>query len=601
MRFKLLYTLFFATFLLSVNAQKQTDEKMQWFADAKLGIFIHWGIYSVNGISESWSFFNNYTPYNTYRDQLSGFTASKYDPQQWVNLIKESGAKYAVITSKHHDGVALWDSKQKNALTIPKHSAAKKDVLTPFVRSLKASGLKTGIYFSLPDWSYNDYDVFTREIKRYDIKNEPQRFTTFLDYYQGQLDEISQQFKPDLLWFDGDWEHNAEEWRSQQTRDLLHSYNPNIIINSRLNEYGDYATPEQGVPVDKPSAKYWELCYTMNDSWGFQHFDKNYKTPYMIIRTLVDCISMGGNLLLDIGPKADGTIPAEQVNILKELGRWTNKHAEAIYGTVAGIDEVHFSEKTALSKNRKTLFIYLAQNHNGTVCLRGLDNKIKKVSVVGHSSNIVTFSNGADHQFKIPQQLMDKDISVLKVEFEEEVKPVLTNKAASYTPGNKLTTAEKIQNIIYDVSRGINPFSGNIKMHITSQETTQDAALDAWLMRHAEVLANAGKGLSQGHYAGLSALSPDKQTIYLFVDGKPKGPLALKGIENNIARIRIVGDGTLLNYKLYDKLYWSSTPGIVYIDVPGQRLDKNVTIIAILLDGPVKEHRNEVKAIESNL
>ena len=214
MRFKLLYTLFFATFLLSVNAQKQTDEKMQWFADAKLGIFIHWGIYSVNGISESWSFFNNYTPYNTYRDQLSGFTASKYDPQQWVNLIKESGAKYAVITSKHHDGVALWDSKQKNALTIPKHSAAKKDVLTPFVRSLKASGLKTGIYFSLPDWSYNDYDVFTREIKRYDIKNEPQRFTTFLDYYQGQLDEISQQFKPDLLWFDGDWEHNAEEWQA---------------------------------------------------------------------------------------------------------------------------------------------------------------------------------------------------------------------------------------------------------------------------------------------------------------------------------------------------------------------------------------------------
>ncbi|HUN04905.1 MAG TPA: alpha-L-fucosidase, partial [Niabella sp.] len=308
---------------------KAEQEKMQWFADAKLGIFIHWGIYSVNGISESWSFFNNYINYKDYMDQLKGFSAGNYNPQLWVDLIKESGARYAVLTSRHHDGVSLWNTKQQGAISIPRNGAVRKDVMTPFISALKRSGLKTGIYYSLPDWSHNDYDVFTGAIKRFNVKDDPQRFERFINYYQGQLKELSKQYKPDLLWFDGDWEHSAEEWRAAETRRRLQSYNPKIIINSRLKEYGDYATPEQGVPVQKPSSPYWELCYTMNDSWGYQPFDRNYKTPYMLINTLVDRISMGGNLLLDIGPKADGTIPEEQVTILKEMGRWTKKHAEA--------------------------------------------------------------------------------------------------------------------------------------------------------------------------------------------------------------------------------------------------------------------------------
>jgi alpha-L-fucosidase len=321
-------------FCFRANAQSlEQAKKMQWFSDAKLGIFIHWGIYSVNGISESWSFFNNYLNHDAYMKQLNGFNASKYDPQQWVQLIKESGAKYAVITTKHHDGVALWDTKAPNAVTTIKHSAAKRDLLTPFVGALKKSGLKTGLYYSLPDWSYPDYDVFTRDRKRYTLKEEPKRWDTFLSYYQTQLNELSQQYKPDLLWFDGDWEHSSAEWQTDKTRKSLLSYNPNLIINSRLDAHGDYETPEQGVPVVKPTAPYWELCYTMNDSWGYQPYDKKYKSANMIIRTLVDCISMGGNLLLDIGPKPDGTIPVEQQSILRGLGRWTNKHAAAIYGT----------------------------------------------------------------------------------------------------------------------------------------------------------------------------------------------------------------------------------------------------------------------------
>lgn len=364
------------------SQNKFGNEKMQWFADAKLGIFIHWGIYSVKGIPESWSFFNNYINYKDYIEQLKGFTADNYFPQSWVNLIKESGAKYAVITSKHHDGISLWNTLQAGATSILRNSAARKDVLSPFIAALKKSGLKTGIYYSLPDWSYNDYDVFTGAIKRYDIKKEPLRFEKFINYYQGQLKELSEQYRPDLLWFDGDWEHSADEWRASETKRILQNYNPNIIINSRLREHGDYATPEQGVPVQQPSSPYWELCYTMNDSWGYQPFDRNYKTPFMLIKTLVDCISMGGNLLLDIGPKPDGTIASEQVNILNELGRWTKKHAEAIYGTERGIGQKYFTGKTALSKDRRTLYLYLADDQNGLTWMKGILSPVERVTLL---------------------------------------------------------------------------------------------------------------------------------------------------------------------------------------------------------------------------
>ena len=602
----LLLTIAFACHTLTARAKTNEEQKMQWFADAKLGIFIHWGIYSVDGISESWSFFNNYVSHKDYMKQLDGFTAKNYDPQQWVDLIKGAGAKYAVITSKHHDGVALWDSKQPGAITVTKHTPAKRDVLTPFISSLKKSGLKTGLYFSLPDWSHDKYDVFTRELKRYDIAKEPQRFNDFINFYQGQLHELSKQYRPDLLWFDGDWEHSAEEWKAREARALLQQYNPDIILNSRLNDQGDYATPEQGVPVEKPQSKYWELCYTMNDSWGYQPFDRNYKTSWMLIRTLVDCISMGGNLLLDIGPKPDGTIPAEQVQILKDLGRWTKKHAEAIYGTRAGIAQRYFSGKSSLSKDKKTLYLYLENDGNGLVPLRGVWSNINKVTVVGTNENVPFTGGGYTKWLDISRIQKDKDITVLKVSLNNSIRlhtPLdsqIFPADPDYLASENTKANKKIAALCHRLSNGNNQFK-DIAINKTDKSIVSDRSLNDWIVKHAEAFSETGKGLSDGHYAGLSALSKDKQTIYLFVDGKPNGPIALKGIENQIARIRIVGDGTLLNYKMFDKLYWSSTPGIIYIDIPKERLDKNVTVIAVLLDGPVKEHRREVKAIESNL
>lgn len=418
---------------LPMNSQTQDsvarkEKKMQWFKDAKLGIFIHWGLYAVDGIDESWSFFNGYISHKDYLKQTKGFSAKKYDPQAWVQLIKESGARYSVITSKHHDGFALWDTKfgQLNAI---KGSAAKKDVLTPFVNELRENQLKVGIYYSLPDWSYADYTHFTRDSIRYTIEEQPNRWKKFLNYYQGQLNELSENYNPDLYWFDGDWEHNSEEWEAPKVRQMLLNKNSNTILNSRLRDQGDYATPEQGMPITKPKSKFWELCMTMNNSWGFQKNDNDYKTTGQIIGIFSDVIANGGNLLLDIGPKADGTIPKEQVDILKGLGRWTGKHQEAIYGTVAGIPKEHFYGPTTLSKDRSILYLFVKGNPQGEVVVRGLKNKINRIWVVGQGSKLshkvvgkVYWSHYPGITYiKVPDHVLDEEMTVLALLLDGKV------------------------------------------------------------------------------------------------------------------------------------------------------------------------------------
>lgn len=425
--------------VLKQETQGEKDKRMEWFQEAKLGIFIHWGIYAVKGVSESWSFFNNYLPYEEYMSQKDGFTASKYNPKEWVDLIKESGAQYTVITTKHHDGMAMWDTKAGD-LSVVKSTPAKRDLIAPFAKEVRKQGLHLGLYYSLLDWSHPDYPNKTRTEVRY--KDDPARWEKFVKFNMAQLKELNTTWKPDLYWFDGDWEQSAERWRSTEIVKLLRSDNPGVIINSRIQGYGDYATPEQGVPVVRPADKYWELCMTINDSWGYQHNDTNYKSPYIMLRTFVDCLSMGGNLLMDIGPREDGTIPEEQVAVLKEFGRWTKKHKEAIYDTRAGIPNEHFQGYTTLNK------------------------------------------------------------------------------------------------------------AGDI--------------------------------------------------LYLYLPYKPNGVVEVKGLVNKVNRVWVVGDGSMLSYKVYNKNYWSAVPGNLYINVPDHVLDPQITVLAVLLDGPIKLYRGEGQVISSN-
>ncbi|MDA0334942.1 MAG: alpha-L-fucosidase [bacterium] len=373
-------------------------DRLSWFREARLGIFIHWGIYAVDGIDESWSFFNGYVSHDDYMAQLDGFTAEHYDPGAWAKLIEQSGARYAVLTTKHHDGVALWNTQQ-NDLSTAKATPARRDLLEPFVKEMRKRDLRVGLYYSHLDWSHPDYPVFTRTQRRY--VEDPERWDRFLRFREGQLRELATRFRPDLFWFDGDWEFDAEQWQSAALVDSLRSWLPQVILNSRINGFGDYATPEQGLPISPPEGA-WELCLTMNDSWGYQENDHNYKTPYQIIRIFADVLAGGGNLLLDIGPHADGTIPPEQVDILQQLGRWTRAHAEAIYGTRAGIPAGHFYGPTTLSADGRILYLFLPHRPDGPVVVKGLKNSVDRIRIVGNGTKLHSQILGKQYWSPVP-------------------------------------------------------------------------------------------------------------------------------------------------------------------------------------------------------
>ncbi len=428
---KLFVNLLFMVFLLypnlSIFAQQKTEadsiqKKMQWFEDAKLGIFIHWGMYSVDGVDESWSFYNKKISHDDYMKQMKGFTASHYNPEAWASLIKESGARYAVITTKHHDGLALWNTKQDNYSTV-KNTPAKRDVLTPFYKALDNKGIKRGAYFSLIDWSSKDYPGFLKDSTRYKIKDEPARWKRYLKMMNGQINEINTQFKPDLWWFDGDWEHSAEEWEAPLVRKEILAKYPSAIINGRLQGYGDYETPEQNFPVTRPKYHWWELCMTMNNNWGYHPDDENYKTPFEVISIFVDAVSNGGNLLLDIGPKEDGTIPPEQIHILKELGKWNKKNGEAIFGQAAGLPQGHFYGPSTMSKDSTTLFLFLPGQVAGNIMVKGLKNEIKDIQIVGTQQHLkpkivgkVSWSPVPGLVFiDVPEKYKDEYMTVLKL------------------------------------------------------------------------------------------------------------------------------------------------------------------------------------------
>jgi len=431
--------------LISAEAQQHVApeviaQKMQWFADAKLGIFIHWGIYSVNGVDESWAFHNRKMSYADYMQQLDGFTASKYDPAEWAELIKRSGARYAVITTKHHDGVALWDTRMSPGTPQPPvetppprsvvtRSPAGRDLIGPFFAELRQRGLKAGAYFSLIDWSDHDYPGFTRDSSRYEIREDPLRWQRFRDYYQGQVTEIAAQLKPDLWWFDGDWEHTAEEWEALKVRRMILEANPDAIINGRLAGHGDYETPEQNIPVETPRYPWWELCLTIGDAWGWQPQDTAYKSTHDLIAIFADVIGHGGNLLLDIGPREDGTLPPGQVRVLEDLGQWNAKHAEAVYGSRAGLPCGHVYGPTTLSPDSTTLYLFLLQGVGGSVEIKGLDNQVLSVEVLGMNMPLahrvvgkISWSRVPGLVFiDVPPEAADPWMTVLKVKLDGPV------------------------------------------------------------------------------------------------------------------------------------------------------------------------------------
>ena len=374
----------------------------EWFRKAKLGIFIHYGIYAVGDVSESWSFHNGAISYVDYMKQCQGFTAFRFDAAAWADLFRRAGAQYVVMTSKHHDGVALFDTEYSD-LSVVKKTPAGRDLVKEYTEAVRAAGMKVGLYFSLIDWSDPRYrsvypegadpknhlkDVFATPAGG---PEDPEKWQEFLEFNNNQMRELMTRYGTiDLLWFDGDWERSANQWKAKEFKAYLESLNPKVVVNSRLQGYGDYETPEQGIPLYGPEGV-WEFCTTINDSWGYRPSDNDYKTSRQIIRMFCDCLTLGGKMLLDVGPKEDGTLDERQVKVLEDLGSFIHDNEEAIYDTEKGLSYSQFLGGSTLSADKKTVYLFVYDKPLENLCVKGIKTPVKRVSVL-HTGEELEFS-----------------------------------------------------------------------------------------------------------------------------------------------------------------------------------------------------------------
>jgi alpha-L-fucosidase len=328
----------------TVESEADRDARLQWWREARFGMFIHWGVYSVpagayDGVEYErigeWIMNTAEIPVATYREYAKQFNPVKYDPEFWAELAKEAGMKYVVITSKHHDGFALFPSEVTD-WDIADASPYGKDLIGPLADATRNRGLRFGLYYSqAQDWVHPGGAKARHGLDGWD----PAHAGDFDEYLTRvaipQTREILDRYNLDVLWWDTPVEMNLA--RAERFLPVLEPY-PNLIVNNRLvrpEPRGDFDTPEQRIPGTGIDGD-WETCMTMNTTWGYKSFDHNWKSSEMLIRNLIDIASKGGNYLLNIGPKPDGTIPRESIDRLRDIGRWMQVNGESIYGTTAG-------------------------------------------------------------------------------------------------------------------------------------------------------------------------------------------------------------------------------------------------------------------------
>ena len=341
---------------------------MRWLREARFGMFIHWGLYAIpagvwkgrnyEGASE-WLLHTAQIKVEDYELLIHQFNPVRFDAELWVAIAKSAGMKYLVITSKHHDGFALYPSKV-SAWDVSS-TPFKRDILGELSTACRKAGIRFCAYHSIMDWHHPDYlprrpwdlrqDVgapspfSTAEKRERGLGVRVPDFDRYVKYMKAQLKEIVENYDPDIMWFDGEWE---DSWNHELGVDLYHyvrSLKPSILVNNRVDKgrdgmagltqgdhLGDFGTPEQEIPPNGFPGVDWESCMTMNDSWGFHQNDHNWKSSEALIRNLVECVSKGGNYLLNVGPNALGEIPQESVERLEAVGEWLMKNEKLVFG-----------------------------------------------------------------------------------------------------------------------------------------------------------------------------------------------------------------------------------------------------------------------------
>jgi alpha-L-fucosidase len=403
------------------------QERTRWFQDAKFGMFIHWGAYSVIGRHE-WSRHQLQIPQAEYDKYVRRFNPVNYDPNLWVDLAKNAGCRYMVITSKHHDGFAIWRSRASDYdMEITPYQG---DPLKMLAEACRKKDMRLGFYHSIMDWHHKDY-LPKRAWEVADPKKGGDN-SRYVEFMKAQINELLTGFGDvAMMWFDGEWEHTLRDLkRDDEIYDFILAQQPNCLINDRLYERrpgnrADFGTPEQFVPatgMKDPSGKpiLWEACVTINrDGWGYNKYETEFKTTRDLIRMLIEIASKGGNLLLNVGPAPDGRIQDEFVTRLNAMGRWMKVNGEAIYGTTASpFARLPFHGRATTKGS--TLFLHVFEwPADGRLRVPGLKNLVHSAYLLANPSTLLTTRrDGDDVIVSVPAEPPDETASVVALRLD---------------------------------------------------------------------------------------------------------------------------------------------------------------------------------------
>ena len=382
-------------------------QRMQWWHAAKFGMFVHFGVYSTIERHE-WVMEDEAWPIGPYTQHAVNFKPALNCPRAWAKLAKQAGMKYMVLTTKHHEGFCHFDTKLTNYCA-PKQGPGR-DVVREYVDAARAEGLHVGFYYSLMDWHHPDgARCATDEAAR----------RRFVDYTHGLIRYILTNYgKIDVLWYDVAWPLDAEGWESEKMNQMVFQLQPEIIVNNRNKLQGDFSTPEQKI-VAETNGRAWESCMTLNDSWGYQRADDDWKSSRTVIRNLIQCVRDGGNYLLNIGPKPDGSIPEESVRILSEVGRWMEVNGDTIYKS--DLCQVRRSNYASFTRTGNTLYMHVHFWPGEYVAISGLKVKVKSARLLKTGAEVKFTQDEFQTKFiDLPGKAPDYPVTTIAIECDAE-------------------------------------------------------------------------------------------------------------------------------------------------------------------------------------
>ncbi|MDP4645114.1 MAG: alpha-L-fucosidase [Opitutales bacterium] len=427
---------------------EQRDARMSWWREARFGMFVHWGLYSIpagewdgkgtKGHGKEWIQKQAGIPADVYEKRLyPQFNPKEGFAEEWAKAANMAGCKYIVFTTKHHEGFAMHDSA---VTTFDAKDACGRDLLKEVVDATKAEGLKFGAYYSVIDWHHpHAYAGFGLPTVK-GVTNQGRDNSIYVDYLHKQVEEIVTGYGDiDILWWDfSKPDCQGESWRAKELVSMVRKHQPNMVMNNRLyasknsfvgadsnllkewdSEIGDFTTPEQSIPDTGVEGVDWETCMTMNKTWGYSKFDNNWKSSEELIRNLIDVVSKGGNYLLNIGPKADGSIPEQSVQRMQAIGKWMDVNSDAIYGTSASpFGKPQWGRYT--SKADRLYAHVFDWPVSGKLTIPNADRKVSKVYLLADSAQnaLPIESVGGGWIISLPSQGLDAVATVVVVQYE---------------------------------------------------------------------------------------------------------------------------------------------------------------------------------------